>query len=147
YLPFICSFPALFFFKMLSQMLKDHNQRQAVCKEAQERLKNEAIVAAHNLSSAVVDHLNSKVGVAYHNEKKLDVEAKRFDQNSNHLTRHTEQWMALAESLNDALKEVGDVEHWTRMMECDLEQIVETLKRVAEESKRSPSAEETATSE
>ena len=48
--------------KMLSSLVKDHQARQTVRKEQQEIKRKEALTAANNLTTALVDHLN--VGVA-----------------------------------------------------------------------------------
>ena len=47
---------------MLSSLVKEHQARQVVRKEQQEAKKKEALTAANNLTTALVDHLN--VGVA-----------------------------------------------------------------------------------
>ena len=47
---------------MLSSLVKEHQARQQVRKEQQEIKRKEALTAANNLTTALVDHLN--VGVA-----------------------------------------------------------------------------------
>ena len=47
---------------MLSNLVKEHSQQQAVRREEQEVKRQEAVKAASELTQALVDHLN--VGVA-----------------------------------------------------------------------------------
>jgi len=108
-------------------MLKEHNAKQQLHKEMQEKRKNETIVSLHELSDAVVENLNQRVSCAYTNQKRLDIECKKLEKNGLNLTRYAEQWMRMIESFNDALKEIGDVETWSNTIENDVEVIAETI--------------------
>ena len=144
---------------MLSSLVKEHQARQVVRKEQQEAKKKEALTAANNLTTALVDHLN--VGVAqvdrllsssrssiltltlqaYLNQKRLDSEAKQLHLNATNFSKQTAAWLQLIDGFNNSLKEVGDVESWAKTIETDMRAISSTLEyayKVNSESASSP---------
>lgn len=67
------------------------------------------------------------VAQAYLNQKKLDAEAKQLHQSAIVFSKQTSQWLSLIDNFNSALKELGDVENWTRTIENDMRNITTTL--------------------
>jgi len=120
---------------MLAKMVKEHATKQQLRKEMQEKRKNEAIVAAQTLSNTLVEHLNLRVSHAYQNQKRLDIECKKLENNGANLARQAEQWVQLVGSFNQTLKEIGDVESWSRAIERDVTDVLKALSN-ADEGRR-----------
>jgi len=89
--------------------------------------RKEALSAATNLTTALVDHLNVGVAQAYLNQKRLASEAKQLHLNATNFSKQTTAWLQLIDSFNNSLKEVGDVENWARTIEGDMRTISSTL--------------------
>jgi hypothetical protein len=58
----------------------------------------------HELSNAVVDHLNLRISYAYNNQKRLDIECKKLEKNGANLAKQAEQWTTVVDSFNSAFK-------------------------------------------
>ncbi|KAM8794173.1 biogenesis of lysosome-related organelles complex 1 subunit 1 [Eudromia elegans] len=125
---------------MLSRLLKEHQARQSERKELQERRRREAIAAATSLTEALVDHLNVGVAQAYVNQRKLDREVRALQAQAAQFARHTAHWIAMVESFNQALKEIGDVENWARSMELDMRSVAAALHYVCKGQLPPPSS-------
>ncbi|KAL1463278.1 hypothetical protein WDU94_015044 [Cyamophila willieti] len=119
---------------MLSSILKEHQAKQVNRKEEKEIRRKEALGAANELTHALVDHLNVGVAQAYLNQKKLDAEAKQLHTNAITFSKQTQQWLSLVDNFNSALKEIGDVENWAKVIEEDMRVISAALETAYEGS-------------
>lgn len=112
---------------MLSRVVKEHQERQALFRERQEKKRRVALDSVQKCSDAMVDSLNSSVEKAYENQRKLDREAKALQSHSARFIKQTTQWLNLVEGFHKNLKSVGDLEQWARTIENDMQIIVTNL--------------------
>ncbi|KAH9417045.1 biogenesis of lysosome-related organelles complex 1 subunit 1 [Dermatophagoides pteronyssinus] len=123
---------------MLSSMLKEHQLKQISKREEIEQKRNAAIASSIKFTSQMVHHLNEGVSQTYLNQRKLDNESKQLYQNIEHLSRQTNQWLILMNNFNDSLKQLGDVENWSKCIEIDMREISSILEYVSSNSNKTP---------
>ncbi len=112
---------------MLSRVVREHQERQAVFRDKQEKRRKAAISSVQKCTSAMVDSLNSGVEKAYENQRKLDKESKTLQSHSARFVKQTTQWLNLVEGFHKNLKSLGDLEQWAKTIETDMKTVVETL--------------------
>lgn len=112
---------------MLSRVVKEHQERQVLFREQQDRKRRVALEAVQKCSDAMVDSLNSSVEKAYENQRKLDREAKALQSHSSRFIKQTSQWLNLVEGFHKNLKSLGDLEQWAKTIENDMHIIVGNL--------------------
>ena len=112
---------------MLSRVVREHQDRQALFREQQEKKRKAALASVQKCTSAMVDTLNAGVEKAYQNQKKLDNEARILQTQSVRYVKQTTDWLNLVEGFHKNLKSLGDVEQWARTIESDMKVITETL--------------------
>lgn len=112
---------------MLSRVVKEHQERQAIFREQQEKRRKVALAAVQKCSNAMVNSLNASVEKAYENQRKLDIEAKTLQSHSSRYIKQTAQWINLVEGFHKNLKSLGDLEQWAKTIENDMQIIVSNL--------------------
>ena len=94
------------------------------------RLREECVAAAGAASGSLLAAANDEVARAFAQEKALEEEMRRLQSEADRFCRRTEQWVALVDDFNRALKEIGDVENWSRAIERDMNEVVARLEVV-----------------
>lgn len=115
---------------MLSSLAKEHQQQQQLRKQELEKKRIHAIESTNKFSQFVLNTLNKEVSEAFVNQKKIDAKVKQLNQNTTQFVKQSQQWMHLLENFNTALKELGDVENWSKKIESDMKIINTTLNSV-----------------
>ncbi|CAF0706868.1 unnamed protein product [Brachionus calyciflorus] len=118
---------------MLSTIAKEHQQQQAIRKQALEKKKIKAVESTNKFSQFLVDRLNKEVTEAFINQKKIDAKIKQLNQNTTQFVKQSNQWISLLENFNTALKELGDVENWSKKIESDMRIINTTVNDILKE--------------
>eukprot|EP01135_Chromosphaera_perkinsii_P004901 Nk52_evm6s304 gene=Nk52_evmTU6s304 len=131
---------------MLSQVLKQHQAEQQERKSDNERRRKEVLAAANAVSHAMMSSLTESVSKVFNNQKLLEFEAKKLQQQSVTFQKNSGQWLQMIDSFNGALKELGDVENWAKIMETDMQNIAVALQEVEKEKEKQKDAMKTETS-
>ena len=112
---------------MLSRALKEHNVHKQKIRDQQDLKKKEALESADVVVDKLVSTLNDGVEEVYQNQKKLEAESKQLQAHAAQFSKQTIQWLQLAEGFNRALKELGDVENWSQVIEAEMTTIAGAL--------------------
>ena len=112
---------------MLSRLVKEHQERQSRFRTEQEKRKKEALDSVKGFTASLVECLNSEVEQTYENQRLLDMETKKLQNQASRYMKQTQQWSTLVEGFHKALKDLGDLEQWSRTIEADMKTIVSTL--------------------
>eukprot|EP01112_Ceratiomyxa_fruticulosa_P017558 TRINITY_DN5482_c0_g1_i3.p1 TRINITY_DN5482_c0_g1~~TRINITY_DN5482_c0_g1_i3.p1 ORF type:complete len:129 (-),score=32.49 TRINITY_DN5482_c0_g1_i3:104-490(-) len=123
---------------MFSKLLKEHQAKQSVIREENERLRKVAVNSVPPVTSGLVDSVNGGVAAVFANQRKLEAEARNLQQNANRFAKQTQQWVTLLEGFNTSLKEIGDIENWAKTIEQDMLSIASSLEYVYKTQTQTP---------
>ncbi|RKP08740.1 GCN5-like 1 [Thamnocephalis sphaerospora] len=117
---------------MYSKLLKEHASRQTQQRKENDHRRREAIQALGNYTDALADTLNAGVSMVFTNERQLQQQARMLNEQTERCVELTNQWLEMSKKLNGALKELGMVGHYCKVIEGDAREMAETL-RLAKE--------------
>jgi uncharacterized protein (DUF3084 family) len=106
---------------MLAALLKEHQRAQEDTKLDINNKRVTAERAVENLTAQNVKTLNEDVSRAYMNQHRLDTETRKLKTNVGKLTKQSQQWMIVCNGLNGAVKDLGDINTWTKTIESDIQ--------------------------
>ena len=108
-------------------MFREHQKSQEELKNEINRKRVIAEKAVERLTTENVQALNDDISQAYLNQHKLDSEARKLQANVIKLGKQAQQWMAICNNLNGAVKDLGDIKTWTSKIEDDIKFISKTI--------------------
>ncbi|CAF1310602.1 unnamed protein product [Adineta ricciae] len=115
---------------MLSNIYRHHTERISTLKQRQEKKKKELLASIDQLTRHVLDRLNDEVSECYKNEKRIDQACKQLTVQSNLLSKQSQAWINLIGQFTVALKELGDMKNYSRIIERECATITNTLATV-----------------
>jgi len=122
---------------MFSSALRDYRQAASEIRQEIDKSKKDANNAVDELTETLLTDVNKDVSAVYQNQQRLEQEAKALQTQTSRFVKQTNKWLAMYKSLNDSLKELGDVKNWAETIEADMKAVADTLQRVAAQSQSS----------
>ncbi|KAI9595122.1 GCN5-like 1 [Syncephalis fuscata] len=117
---------------MSAKLIKEHAARQTQLRRDNEKRRKETATALGDYTDALAETLNAGVGKLFANERELRQQASQLDRQTARTIELTKQWLSLSSKLNGAIKELGMVSHFCKVIEGDAREVAETL-RIAKE--------------
>ncbi|KAA6395966.1 MAG: hypothetical protein EZS28_008506, partial [Streblomastix strix] len=109
----------------LAALLKEHQTVRAQKRDLIEQNKKNAVRCANQLGDELAEVVNKELTVIFQNQKQLDAETKRLQQNAARFLRQSSSWLALAGQLTDAFKELGDVGNFVEMIAGEMKTVAD----------------------
>uniref|UniRef100_A0A183T7D7 Biogenesis of lysosome-related organelles complex 1 subunit 1 n=1 Tax=Schistocephalus solidus TaxID=70667 RepID=A0A183T7D7_SCHSO len=118
---------------LLKNVSEAYEKRLSERKAALELQRQRALEATTALVFQLSNNLNDEVSLAYRNQCRLNAEVKRLHRNAHLFTNEVNLWVKEISDFNKALKELGDVENWSRKLAVDVQILHDTLRLVDDE--------------
>jgi len=114
----------------LTKLHKEHQNKQQTVRASIERLRRDANASLEPVIASIVDSVSLRVAQVFANQQKIEAQLQLSQKLVDQFGKTVHVWTSTANGLNDAVKELGDVIHWTDSIKRDVEQIV-TAKELA----------------
>ncbi|CAF3383909.1 unnamed protein product, partial [Rotaria sp. Silwood2] len=92
--------------------------------------KKELLLSIDQLINVLVNQVNDEICQCYENEKRIDKSFKQLNSQSNLLLKQSQSWIHLIRQFNITLKELGNVENYSKIIERECSTITNILATV-----------------
>lgn len=121
---------------LIADMARAHKHRISQLKDAAEVNYKQASSSAAVACQSLVDLSNAEVIDVFNAETKIEAQIKEVTSQAEQMHKRMAQWAQLFVKFNHALKEIGDVQHWSAMVETDMQETVKILDAVSAKKRK-----------
>ena len=119
----------------LSSIVEAHDRSRAQAAVAQRARREQLMQDASLMNQAFLNGTNKEVLAVYANQRTIDSEVKKMQQETAAFVNETTKWVKMYREFNAGMDKVGDVETWARNIQMDLGIINDALTYVCEVEK------------
>ena len=120
----------------MQDLVREHSVARQEAMRENEELRKRVLAAVGDVSSSLLDSVNKDVAQAFANEKLIESEISKLQSETAEFVKRSQQWVALVSSFNASLKEIGDVENWSRTIENDMNDVAARLEQLHQQRVR-----------
>ncbi|PVU99662.1 hypothetical protein BB559_000508 [Furculomyces boomerangus] len=114
----------------LTDIVREHQNRQLKTKNDIECLKKEASESVKDLTEIITSSTSKKCMEILEQQTKLEMLSRECLSQTQSLDSQFKQWSVLANKLTDVVKELGDVQNWAVSIENEMLEISNTISQV-----------------
>ena len=116
----------------LTAIVDAHDRARAQAAVAQRTRREQLMEDAALMNQAFLNGMNKEVLTVYANQREIDNEVKKMQEETAAFLKETTKWVKLYREFNAGMEKVGDVESWAKNVSMDLGIINDALKFVCE---------------
>eukprot|EP00003_Mantamonas_plastica_P012774 TRINITY_DN22742_c0_g1_i1.p2 TRINITY_DN22742_c0_g1~~TRINITY_DN22742_c0_g1_i1.p2 ORF type:complete len:124 (-),score=38.85 TRINITY_DN22742_c0_g1_i1:111-482(-) len=115
---------------MLSAIHKEGEVARVQRKREIDQARKDASESISQVNDVMMESVNKGVASVFANQRRLEQEAQSIQTNAKRFQKQTGLWLKMVEEFNYQLKELGDVERWTKTLENDMKNVADALEEV-----------------
>jgi len=112
---------------MYNSILREHKAKQQQLRQQNAVCRAALFSNVEAVTADLLHELSNGIGAVYVNQKKIEHEAYQLQQQTALLTKQLDQWVNLYNQINTSIKEFGDLQNWSRVIEADMVSIATSL--------------------
>mmetsp|Transcript_10474 Transcript_10474/g.13115 ORF Transcript_10474/g.13115 Transcript_10474/m.13115 type:complete len:132 (-) Transcript_10474:2201-2596(-) len=116
---------------MLSDIYKAQQARRLEHRRVLDSAKADAIASAEKVNRTLMVTLNRDVQQVHSNQQRLENSARVLQEETSKFLKGTNKWLKTLTEMNEALKQIGDVDAWAENIESQLSNITTSLEYIA----------------
>ncbi len=124
----------------VANAIKAQRERSKQLKLDNDRKYAKLVQQSSAAGQAVVDDVNGHLGAVVQSQTQIEAATKTLCAESEHFHRQLQEYAVLLGKFNHALKELGDVENWGRVLEEDVAEVLQVMEAVAAAKRKANSA-------
>ena len=118
---------------MYTELVQEYDLRRKELRAKITQAKTNMQALAKPLTTDMISSLDSEVLCLHQNQRKIEKETKDLRENAKKLASSAQKWVELYDSLNDAMKQLGDVVNWAQLLEKDMQTVGTAVARLITE--------------
>ncbi len=114
----------------MQNLVREHAVARQALKDENDELHRQVVASVGDVSSGLLDSVNKDVAQAFLNEKQIESEIAKLQAETAEFVKRSQQWVSLVSGFNTSIKEIGDVENWSRTIESDMNDVATRLEQL-----------------